>query len=95
MWNYSYDEDAAMNLRDSMKGVVRAQNFSGLYIDLEVEDEEMDGEKKMIPAFGYWSGKVKIGTEVDCTLKRWAKEEKDILVTIDSINYEKDMEMAA
>lgn len=95
MWNYGYNEDAAMNLRDSMKGVVRAQNFSGLYIDLEVEDEEMEGEIKKVPAFCYWSGKVKIGTKVDCTLKYWAKEEKDILVTIDSVNYEKDTEMVA
>lgn len=94
MWYYGYDEEAAMNLRDSVKGIVRAQKFSGLYIDLEVEDEESEGEKKLVSAFGYWGGKVNVGTEVMCTVKRWAQGCKDILVTVDSVGDE-GIEMAA
>lgn len=90
MWNYGYEEDAVMNLRDSLRGRVRNQNGWGLYIDLYLEEEE-----ETVPVFGYWSGSVPVGTEVICSIKRWAKDHKDILVTIDSVIYESGMEQAA
>lgn len=90
MWNYGYEEDAVMNLRDSLRGRVKGQNAWGLYIDLYLEDEE-----ETVPVFGFWTGIVPVGTEVICSIKRWAKDHKDILVTVDSVVYGSGMETAA
>ena len=43
MWNYECNETEIMNLRDSMEGVVRKQNSSGLYIDLKTNSDLTDG----------------------------------------------------
>lgn len=95
MFDYGYNEEAIMNLRDSIKGVVKGQNSSGLYIDLKIE-EGIDGENKVtIPVFGYWNGRVPRGTEVTCSVKRWAKDDRDILVTVDSVEYDNDVKVAA
>lgn len=53
MWNYECNETEIMNLRDSMEGVVRKQNSSGLYIDLKTNSDLTDGTEHTIPAFGY------------------------------------------
>ena len=90
MWNYGYEEDAVMNLRDSLRGRVRGQNRWGLFIDLQLDEEE-----ECVPVFGFWTGSVQAGTEVVCSIKRWAKDHTDILVTIDSVIYESGMEQAA
>ena len=91
MQNYEENELKMMYVGDSLKGIVRGQNSWGLFIDLQVEGD-VDGEyKKSIPVFGYWGGKVPKGTEVTCSVKRWAKEDKNILVTIDSVKYGSDM----
>ena len=54
-----------------------------------------DGTEHTIPAFGYWTGRVPEGTKVFCSIKRWAKENRKILVNVDSIAYESDMKRAA
>mgnify|MGYP004460781945 CR=1 FL=1 len=95
MWNYECNETEAMNLRDSMEGVVREQNRFGLYIDLKIDSDLIDETEHMIPVFGYWTGRVPKGTKVFCSIKRWAKENKNILVNVDSVVYESDMERAA
>lgn len=95
MWDYGYNEEAMMSLRDSLEGVVKEQRGAGLYIDLEIESGMSDEYKETIPAFGYWIGRVPKGTKVFCTIKRWAKDGKDILVNVDSVAYESDMERAA
>ena len=95
MWNYECNETEAMNLRDSMEGVVREQNRFGLYIDLKIDSDLIDETEHTIPAFGYWTGRVPKGTKVFCSIKRWAKENKNILVNVDSVVYESDMERAA
>ena len=86
MWNYGYEEDAVMNLRDSLRGRVRGQNRWGLFIDLQLDEEE-----ECVPVFGFWTGSVQAGTEVVCR----AIYHKDILVTIDSVIYESVMEQSA
>ena len=63
MWNYECNETEIMNLRDSMEGVVRKQNSSGLYIDLKTNSDLTDGTEHTIPAFGYWTGRVPEGTK--------------------------------
>lgn len=89
MYNYGYEEDAIMNLRDSVRGVVSSQSKEGnLYIDMEIEDEDFGGIIKTVPAFGYWCGKVERGTEVLCSIKSWATENKRIKVKVDSVYYE-------
>lgn len=94
MWNYECNETEIMNLRDSMEGVVRKQNSSGLYIDLKTNSDLTDGTEHTIPAFGYWTGRVPEGTKVFCSIKRWARENRKILVNVDSIAYESDMKRA-
>ena len=81
MWNYECNETEIMNLRDSMEGVVRKQNSSGLYIDLKTNSD--------------LTGRVPEGTKVFCSIKRWARENRKILVNVDSIAYESDMKRAA
>lgn len=79
-----------MHLRDSVRGIVVGQNRKGgLYIDMKIEDEESDAGVITVPAFGYWSAPVKKGTEVVCSIKKWAKGNKDIEVRIDSVDYER------
>lgn len=93
MYNEKFEEDI-LSIRDSVHGIVTGQNRDGnLYIDMQVEDEESDNGFISIPAFGYWSGHVNRGTEVLCTIKNWAKENRRIAVRIDSVDY--DGEMAA
>ena len=87
---YGYNEEMDLNLRDSLRGIVTKQKYSGLCIDLQIDEEE-----EPIQVFGYWTNPVKIGTEVICSIKRWAKEGKDILVTIDSVGDEYALEMTA
>ena len=40
-------------------------------------------------------GVVPEGTKVFCSIKRWARENRKILVNVDSIAYESDMKRAA
>lgn len=94
MWDYGYNEEAMMNLRDSLVGIVKGQNRSGLHIDLQIENDKTDEYKETVRAFGYWPGRVPKGTKVFCSIKRPAKDDKDILVNIDSVDYESN-EMAA
>ena len=87
MYDYGYLETSELNIRDSVKGVVTAQNYNGgLHINLSLVSEE--GENKTVPAFGYWTGLVAKGTEVICTIKRFASDHKDILVRVDSVEYD-------
>ena len=69
MWNYGYNEEAMVNLRDSVLGIVKGQNRSGLYIDLNIEND-FDDCKESIPAFGYWGGRLPIGTKVMCSIRK-------------------------
>ena len=94
MWDYVYNEEAMVNVRDSVPGIVKGQSRSGLYIDLNIEND-IDDHEELVPAFGYWTGRLPIGTKVLCSIKRQAREDKDILVTVDSVLYQDDMEMAA
>lgn len=95
MYNFGYEEDSPLNLRDTVKGVVKGQNYQGgLYIDLTVESADESDEVTAVPAFGYWCGRVRPGTGVLCSIKRWAKENRDIFVNVDSVEYGND-EMAA
>lgn len=70
-----------LNLKDSLSGVVTFQTRSGIYIDLQI----CEGSRKCIPAFAYWSGRIPIGSEVTCSVRRWPKDGKDLLVSIDSV----------
>ena len=89
MLDFSSNNEA-MHLRDSVRGIVMGQNqMGGLYIDMKIEDEESDNGVMTVPAFGYWSAPVKKGTEVVCSIKKWAKGDKNIEVRIDSVNYER------
>lgn len=89
MFDYGYREDA-MNLRDSVRGIVTGQNREGgLYIDMKIEDEESDTGVITVPAFAYWTRPVKKGTEVLCFIKNWAKGNKRIKVYIDSAGDER------
>ena len=47
MWNNSNQTDIGMNLRDSLRGIVKHQNDFGLCIDLELADEQ-----ESVPVFG-------------------------------------------
>ena len=88
MYDFGYQEDAIMNIKDSVRGIVKKQDFSGnLHIELEVEDEEND-KLISVPAFGYWCGLVTPGTEVICSIKKWAKQGRDISVNVDHVEYE-------
>ena len=94
MWDYGYNEEAMVNVRDSVPGIVKGQSRSGLYIDLNIEND-IDDHEELVPAFGYWTGRLPIGTKVLCSIKRQAREDKDIRVSVDSVLYQDDMEMAA
>ncbi len=52
----------------------------------------MEEKKEIIPAFGYWGVRLPKGTKVMCSVKQWAKKNRDILVTIDSVEYDRDVE---
>ena len=76
------------NGESQVQGIVKKQDFSGnLHIELEVEDEEND-KLISVPAFGYWCGLVTPGTEVICSIKKWAKQGRDISVNVDPVEYE-------
>lgn len=95
MFDYGYKEESIMNLRDSVKGIVKGQNDFGLYIDLKIEDEITGECNEPVSAFGYWAGRIPRGTEVTCSVKRWAKDNRDILVNVDSVEYDSIVKMAA
>lgn len=86
MWDYGYNESAMVNIRDSVLGIVKGQGKSGVYIDLNIENCS-DYCRELVPAFGYWTGRLPIGTQVFCTIRRQAREDKDILVSVDSVVY--------
>jgi hypothetical protein len=91
MYDYKFEEDI-MNIRDSVRGVITGQNRDGgLYIDMQIEDEKSEDGIITVPAFGYWISHVNRGTEVLCTIKNWAKENKRIAVRIDSVDYGSEM----
>lgn len=90
MWDFGYNEEAMVNLRDSVPGIVKGQSRSGLYIDLNIEND-FDDRKELVPAFGYWTGRLPVGTKVMCSIRKSAREGKDILVSVDSIVYEDEM----
>lgn len=90
MWDYGYNEEAMINLRDSVPGIVKGQNKSGLYIGLNIENDYCECER-LVPAFGYWTGRLPIGTKVMCSIRKPAREDKDMLVSVDSVVYENEM----
>ena len=90
MLDYRYNEAAKVNLRDSVLGIVKGQSKSGLYINLNIEND-FDDCKEIIPAFGYWIGKLPVGTKVMCSIRKPAREDKDILVSVDSVVCEDEM----
>lgn len=90
MWDYGYKEEAMVNLRDSVPGIVKRQSRSGLYIDVNIEND-IDNYEEIVPAFGYWVGRLSVGTKVMCSTRKPAREDKDILVSVDSVVYEDEM----
>lgn len=90
MWDFGYNEEAMVNLQDSVPSIVKGQSRSGLYIDLNIENN-FDDRKELVPAFGYWIGRLPVGTKVMCSIRKPAREGKDILVSVDSIVYEDEM----
>lgn len=90
MYDYGYIEEIMVNLRDSVPGIVKGQSRSGLYINLNIRNN-FDNCKKIVPAFGYWTGRLPIGTKVLCSIRKQAREDKNILVSIDSVIYEDEM----
>ena len=90
MWDFGYNKEAMINLRDSVHDIVKGQSRSGLYIDLKVEND-IDDHDEIVPAFGYWTGRLPVGTKVMCTIIKPAREDKDILVSVDSVVYEDEM----
>ena len=94
MGDYGYNEEATVNIRDSVPGIVKGQSKSGVYIELNIEND-IEDHKEVVSAFGYWIGRLPIGTKVLCSIKKQAKEDKDILVSVDSVFYQDDMVMAA
>ena len=88
MYDYGYKDDALMNLRDSVSGVVRGQNKAGdLYIDILIERSDSNEGILTVPAFGYWSSRVDKGTGVICSIRKWAEGDKRMLVRVDAVNY--------
>ena len=81
MWNYECNETEIMNLRDSMEGVVRKQNSSGLYMYLSSRRSMLS---KQISR-----------QKLKNRRSRKARENRKILVNVDSIAYESDMKRAA
>ena len=90
MWDFGYNEEAMVNLRDSVSGIVKGQSKAGLYIDLNIEND-FDDRKELVPAFGYWTGRLPVGTKIMCSIRKPAREGKDILVSVDCIVYEDEM----
>ena len=90
MWDFGYNEEAMVNLRDSVPGIEKGQSRSGLYIDSNIEND-FDDRKEFVPAFGYWTGRLPVGTKIMCSIRKPAREGKDILVSVDSIVYEDEM----
>ena len=90
MRDFGYNEEAMVNLRDSVPGIVKGQSKSGPYIDLNIEND-FDDCKELVPAFGYWTGRLPIGTKVMCSIRKPVREDKDILVSVDSVVYEDEM----
>ena len=90
MWDFGYNEEAMVNLRDSVPGIVKGQSKAGLYIDLNIEND-FDDCKEIVAAFGYWTGRLPAGTKVMCSIRKPAREDKDILVSVDSVVYEEEM----
>lgn len=90
MWDYGYSEEAMFTLRDTVLGIVKGQSKSGLYIDLNIEND-IDEHEEIIPAFGYWAGRLTIGTKVMCCIRKPAREDKDVLVSVDSVMYEDEI----
>ena len=90
MWDYGYNDEAVLNLRDSVPGIVKGQSKSVLYIDLNIENDFEDCLEP-VPAFGYWTGRLPVGTKVMCSIRKPAREDKDILVSVDSVVYEDEM----
>ena len=56
---------------------------------LEIKTKAILKWNHAVPAFGYWSAPVKKGTKVVCSIKKWAKGNKDIEVRIDSVDDER------
>ena len=52
MWDFGCNEEAMVNLRDSLPGIVKGQSPSGLYINLNMENG-FDDCKELVPAFSY------------------------------------------
>lgn len=90
MWDYGYNDEAVLNLYDSVPGFVKGQSKSGLYIDLNIENDFEDCLEP-VPAFGYWTGRLPVGTKVMCSIRKPAREDKDTLVSVDSVVYEDEM----
>ncbi len=90
MWDFGYNEEAMVNLRDSVPGIVKGQSKAGLYIELNIEND-FDDCKEIVAAFGYWTGRLPAGTKVMCSIRKPAREGKDILVSVDSVVYEDEM----
>lgn len=85
-------EESVIDIRDSVRGVITGQNRDGgLYVDIQIEDEKSKDGIITIPAFGYWTGHVARGTEIFCTIKSWARDNKRIVVRIDSVDYDSDI----
>lgn len=94
MCNYGYEDDTAVNLRDSVRGIVSGQSPNGLFINIRLEDEEAENGRITVPAFGHWAGRVPVGAEVICTIKKWARAHRIMEVRVDSVCYECDMAAA-
>lgn len=62
MWDFGYNEETMISLRDSVNGIVKGQNKSGgVYIDLNIEND-IDNHNEIVPAFGYWTGIYSVDT---------------------------------
>ena len=75
MWDYGYNEEATVNIRDSVPGIVKGQNKSGVYIDLNIAND-IEDHKEVVSAFGYWIGRLPIGTKVLSVLRSRLKKIK-------------------
>ena len=54
-------------------------------------ENNFDDRKELVPAFGYWTGRLPVGTKIMCSIRKPAREGKDILVSVDSVVYEDEM----
>lgn len=73
MWSNEY-LDENFDIRDGVFGVVIGTNRNGICLELE------NGQR----AFAYF-GCIRSGAEVLCTVRRKAMENRDILVSVDSV----------